>query len=156
MRRAVLVIGAALLCAGGAQAQFRNVYGDPAAAHSDLQAAFARAAREHKRILLDFGGNWCGDCLVLNFYFHQEPNAALLADHFILVDINVGEYDANLDLAKKYGIPLQKGVPALAVLDAHGRLLYSQRNGEFEKMGRMDPATVTAFLRKWEGPLGRG
>ena len=42
--------------------------------------------------------------------------------------------DANLDLAGKYGVPLKKGVPALAVLSEHGALLYSQKNGEFEAM----------------------
>jgi hypothetical protein len=62
----------------------------------------------------------------------------------------VGQYDANLDIARKYGIPLEKGVPALAVLDEHGVLLYSQAGGEFEKMRHMESATVTAFLTTWK------
>lgn len=131
-------------------AQFRNVYSDTADAHAEIRDAQARAAREHKRVLLDFGGNWCGDCQVLNIYFHREPNAALLARNFVLVDVNVGHYDKNLDLAKRYDIPLQKGVPALAVLDARGHLLYSQRQGEFESMRRMDPNSVTRFLQRWK------
>ena len=130
--------------------QFRHVYSDTADAHAEIRDALARAAQEHKRVLLDFGGNWCGDCQVLDIYFHRPPNASLLADNFILVDVNVGRYDKNLDLAQKYGIPLQKGVPALAVLDAHGRLLYSQRQGEFESMRRMDPNSVTQFLEHWK------
>jgi len=36
--------------------------------------------------------------------------------------------DANLEIAEKYGVPLHKGVPALAVLDEHGALLYSQKS----------------------------
>lgn len=131
-------------------AQFRNVYSDTADAHAEVRDALARAAREHKRVLLDFGGNWCGDCQVLDIYFHREPNADLLAKNYVLVDVNVGKYDKNLDLAKKYDIPLQKGVPALAVLDAHGHLLYSQRQGEFEAMRRMDPNSVTQFLEHWK------
>lgn len=131
-------------------AQFRNVYSDTADAHSEIRDALARAAREHKRVLLDFGGNWCGDCQVLDIYFHREPNADLLSKNYILVDVNVGKYDKNLDLAKQYDIPLQKGVPALAILDAHGHLLYSQRQGEFEAMRRMDPNSVTQFLEHWK------
>jgi thiol:disulfide interchange protein len=130
--------------------QFRHVYSDTADAHAEVRDALSRAAREHKRVLLDFGGNWCGDCQVLDIYFHRPPNASLLADNYILVDVNVGRYDKNLDLAQKYGIPLQKGVPALAVLDGHGRLLYSQRQGEFEAMRRMDPNSVTQFLERWK------
>jgi hypothetical protein len=86
----------------------------------------------------------------LDIYFHRPPNASLLADNFVLVDVNVGRYDKNLDLAQKYGIPLQKGVPALAVLDAHGRVIYSQRQGEFEAMRKMDPNSVTEFLEHWK------
>jgi thioredoxin 1 len=47
-------------------------------------------------------------------------------------------------------VPLKKGVPALAVLDANGNVLFSQRSGEFESMRGMDPASVTAFLNQWK------
>jgi len=150
LRLAVFALALALLAATGAFGQARTIYGDPAEAQTDVHAALAKAAVEHKRVILDFGGNWCGDCQVLNIYFHQEPNAALLADNFILVDINIGHFDQNQALADKYDVPLHKGVPALAVLDSHGRLLYSQRNGEFEAMRRMDPNSVTEFLEHWK------
>jgi thioredoxin 1 len=146
----VLALAAALLAATGAFGQARYIYNENADAHAEVRDALARAAQEHKRIILDFGGNWCGDCQVLDIYFHREPNAALLADNFILVDIDIGHMDKNVDIAQRYNVPLQKGVPALAVLDAHGRLLYSQTNGEFEKMRRMDPDSVTEFLDHWK------
>jgi hypothetical protein len=40
-------------------------------------------------------------------------------------------------------------VPALAVLSESGRLLYSQKGGEFEAMRRMDVSAVTSFLVQW-------
>ena len=40
-------------------------------------------------------------------------------------------------------------MPALAVLDGAGRVVYAQKNGEFESMRTMDPASVAAFLKKW-------
>jgi hypothetical protein len=64
--------------------------------------------------------------------------------------MNVGHYDANLDIAKRYGIPLDKGVPALAVLSEKGTLLYSQRTGEFEAMRGMESSAVTGFLVQWK------
>ena len=141
---------ATLLAATGAFGQARTIYNENADAHAEVRDALARAAREHKRIILDFGGNWCGDCQVLDIYFHREPNAALLADNYVLVDIDIGHMDKNVDIAQRFDVPLQKGVPALAVLDAHGHLLYSQTNGEFEKMRSMDPASVTSFLEHWK------
>jgi hypothetical protein len=41
-------------------------------------------------------------------------------------------------------------VPALAVLDEHGKLLYSQKSGEFEAMRRMESSEVTRFLVQWK------
>jgi hypothetical protein len=58
--------------------------------------------------------------------------------------------DTNLDIAGQYQVPLDKGVPALAVLNEHGKLLYSQKSGEFEAMRRMDPSSVTSFLVQWK------
>lgn len=135
-----------------ARAQFvqRNIYDSTANARADIHSALLTAQREHKRVILDFGGNWCGDCIVLNYYFHQAPNAQLLDSNFVLVEIDIGRYDHNLDIARQYEIPLKLGVPALAVLSPGGRLLYSQRNGEFEKMRRMDPSAVTTFLNRWK------
>ena len=150
LRFVVLAVLAAIFAATGAFGQARYIYNENADAHAEVRDALARAAREHKRILLDFGGNWCGDCQVLDIYFHREPNAALLADNYILVDIDIGRMDKNVDIAQRYNVPLQKGVPALAVLDANGRLLYSQTNGEFERMRSMDPNSVTAFLEHWK------
>lgn len=128
----------------------KHIYPDPAKAKSEIQAALVKAKKEHKRIILDFGGNWCGDCIVLDKYFHSEPNASLLKKNFVLVDINIGRWDANKDLAKTYEVPLEKGVPALAVLDEDGKILYSQRNGEFEAMRTLSPAALTEFLTRWK------
>ena len=128
----------------------RTIYPVPFQARADIPAALKTAPPAHKRVILDFGGNWCPDCIVLDMYLHNEQNRPLLEANYVLVHVNVGVYDANLDLAAKYAIPLKIGVPALAVLDERGKLLYSQTNGEFEKMGRMQRASVTSFLTRWK------
>ena len=139
-----------LLATLAANAQSRVIYSDTADANHDIAQALVTAQHEHKRVILDFGGNWCGDCQVLDIYMHQPPNLDLLDNNFVLVHVNIGHYDKNTELAEKYQIPLKKGVPGLAVLDAHGKILYSQKNGEFEAMRKMDPASVTEFLNKWK------
>lgn len=127
-----------------------DIYPVPERADADLTAALHVAAAHHKRLILDFGGNWCGDCKVLDIYFHDPANQSLINANFVIVHINIGRMDQNQKIAERYQVPLAKGVPALAVLDEHGRLLYSQRSGEFEAMRRMDPAAVTSFLLQWK------
>jgi len=139
------------LFAGPARSADRVIYPEPSQATADLAAALKTAAAQHKRILLDFGGNWCGDCKVLDIYFHDPSNLQILTANYVLVHINVGQdgIDTNFDIAQRYGVPLNKGVPALAVLDEHGKLLYSQKQGEFEAMRRMQSSSVTSFLVQW-------
>jgi thiol:disulfide interchange protein len=129
----------------------KHIYPDDTAdPKADIAAALKQAAAENKRVILDFGGDWCGDCQVLDIYFHQAPNADLVDKNFIIVHVNIGHMDKHVDIAEKYGIPLTKGVPALAVIDAHDKLLYSQKTGEFENMRHMDADSVTGFLNRWK------
>jgi thiol:disulfide interchange protein len=136
-----------------ARAAQPDVYPPPEQASADIAAALKSAAAAHKRVILDFGGNWCTDCHVLDLYFHDAANSPLLAANYILVHVNIGHRDANVDIAARYQVPLTKGVPAIAVLDAKGKLLYSQKGGEFEAMRRMQTGAVTDFLVRWKGPV---
>ena len=129
----------------------RQIYSETADPKASIAAGLAQAKREHKRVLIDFGGDWCGDCQVLDIYFHQQPNLELLQKNFVLVHVWVPEtLDKNGDVGLKYGVPITKGVPALAVLDESGKVLYAQRTGQFNDMRHMDVGSVNAFLNKWK------
>lgn len=128
----------------------KHLYSATADPSADIAAALQQASLDHKRVILDFGGDWCGDCQVLDIYFHQSPNVELLNKNFLVVHVDIGHFDKNLDITEKYNVPLKKGVPALAVLDSDGKLLYSQQSAEFGDMRYMYPASVTDFLNKWK------
>ncbi len=146
------LVAAFLFAVGTARPAARDIYPDPAQAKTDLAAALKTAAHTHKRILVDFGGNWCGDCKVLDIYFHNAENLSVLEANYILVHINIGRMDENLDIAERYGIPVTLGVPALLVLSENGRVLYGQRGGEFSHMRKMESSAVTKFLVQWRMP----
>ena len=146
-------IASALALAAGAQdasigIHKAQIYPSVDSAGTDIDAALAAARREHKRVILDFGGDWCPDCQVLNIYFQQDTNAELLARNFVRVNINIGHLDANKDIARRYGVAL-KGVPALAVLDGDGKVVYAQ-NKEFSDMRHLDSSALTDFLKQWK------
>jgi len=83
-------------------------------------------------------------------YFHDTHNRPILEANFVLVHVNIGFKDANLDIAKRYGVPVEKGVPAMAVLSEKGTLLFSQKTGQFSPMRRMESSVVTQFLVQWK------
>ena len=126
----------------------KHIYPEIAAGPGDVAAALKLAHQKHKRVILDFGADWCGDCQVLDIYFHQSPNVEILDKNFIEVKVNIGREDANLDIAHKYGVPVH-GVPALAVLRPDGTVVVSQ-DKEFSDMRYMQSSSVTDFLNKWK------
>ncbi len=147
------VLAAGLGFSGTVQGQFtkKHLYEEHSDQRAEIATGLAQAKREHKRVILDFGGDWCGDCQVLDIYFHQGENNELLTRNFVVVHVFVAStFDNNVELAKQYGIPLGKGVPALAVLDADGHVLYAQKTGGFADMRHMDPAAVHEFLEHWK------
>src|SRR5712692_1765705 len=131
-----------------------QLYPDPAEAPGETAAALNAARKDHKRVLLVFGGNWCYDCHVLDATFRSKTVAPLVNENYHVVHVNVAGYNKNLDLAKKYDVSLDKGVPSLAVLEPDGKLVFSQQQGEFESTLKIGPEDVTAFLQRWKPQRG--
>ena len=128
-----------------------NLYPKDADAKTEIKEALAKAGKNHQRLILVFGGNWCYDCHVLEQAFHEPDVAPVVEKNFQIVHVDIGaEVKKNTDLVEQYKIPIDKGVPALAVLGPDGKLLYSQQGGEFESARSLDPDDVIAFLNKWK------
>ena len=128
----------------------KDLYPANVDAHTEIREAQEKAAKDHKRVLLVFGANWCFDCHVLDLAF-QRPEFGPLVARYEVVHVDIGEDGKkNADIAKQYEVPLGKGVPALAVLDSNGKLLVSQKNGEFENARAMTPDVIREFLNKWK------
>ncbi len=142
----VLALAAMLVVSTFAGAQMappsvhRHLYSETAVPSADIASALKQARAEHKRVILDFGGDWCGDCQVLDIYFHEQPNLELLEKNFVLVHVWIGRMDKNIDVAAKYGVPINRGVPALSVLDSRGKVLFAQSTGRFREYARDERA----------------
>lgn len=129
----------------------KDLYPANADAHAEIREAEEKAVREHKRLLLVFGANWCFDCHVLDLAFQRPELAPVLAENYVVVHIDLGpEEEKNADLVAQYQIPLNKGVPALAVADSDGKLVVSQKNGEFEDARALTPDVLLTFLNQWK------
>ena len=128
----------------------KEIYVPGLNAHEEIAHALKLAAQQHKRVLVVFGANWCYDCHVLDLAFRRPDVAAALTPNYEVVHVDVGEGDKNQDIMKEYQVPMARGIPAVAVLDANGKLMFSQKDGEFEKARSMGPDELVAFLNKWK------
>jgi thioredoxin 1 len=128
------------------------VYDEKADAHHDVAAAISSAENSKRNVVLIFGANWCPDCRALNTQMRKPALAALIAGNYVIVEIDLGRYTKNLDLAEQYHVPIKRGIPALAVLDSHGRLLYAMDQGQFADARSMSYESIEAFFKRWEPP----
>jgi thiol:disulfide interchange protein len=127
----------------------RNIYNESLDGTKQIAEALALAKRENKRVLLQFGANWCGWCHLLHELFEQDAaiRQKLKTDYVVvLVDVNQGH---NKDVNAKYGNPMRHGLPVIVVLDADGKPLTTQDTGKLEAGSKHDPAKVMAFLKEW-------
>ena len=132
-----------------------DLYSANADANHEIQDALKRARNEKKRVLLVFGANWCYDCHVLDRALHEGDAGKIVNESFLLVHVDIGEGEKNPELVKTYRIPVDKGIPAVAVLDSAGKLLYSSGDGEFESARTMFKKDLVVFLKRWASPSTR-
>lgn len=156
---------AALLLIASARAQVAapakpsdapKIYDTTADGNKQIVDALRIAQRDHKRVLLQFGANWCGWCHKLHDVFKTDKNIArtLMYEYeVVLIDVDKVEGKIhNADVNARYGNPIQHGLPVLVVLDETGKQLTTQETGALEEGDHHNPAKVQAFLDQWKAP----
>ena len=113
--------------------------------------ARARAAKAHKLLLIDLGGNWCGDCRILTGTLELPEMKGWLARHYELVSVDVGRFDKNLQVPGAYGIHYRlEGVPALLVVDPKSnKLLDRGHESALQDARSMTPQALADWLAQW-------
>jgi thiol:disulfide interchange protein len=133
-------------------------YDEQADAKQVIAAAITRAKQENRRVLIQWGANWCSSCVKLHaLYKSDKAIAHELSYEYDLVLVDIGKWDKNVDLAKQYGADFKAdgaGVPYLTVLDGDGKVLANQVTGTLEdpaiQGGGHDPKKVLDFLVQYQ------
>ncbi len=139
---AMLVLACAAFAATSAFAD----YDPPEAAAPAITAAKQQAKKDQRAVLLVFGADWCKDCRVLESEMAKPELAAKLAARYQVVKVNVGRFDRNTDLAERYGVPLKKGIPAVAVIAPDDKVLAATAAGELASARSMSSEGIAGFL----------
>ena len=125
-----------------------NPYNETADAKLEIKQALTQAATKNTPIIIVFGANWCGDCKMLDSAMKNGASAPLLLRDFKIVKVNVGHWDKNLDVAKAYGVPLEKGIPAVVIISSKNKVLYVTREGELANARRMGDNGIYEFFKR--------
>jgi thioredoxin 1 len=124
-------------------------YDENAQPQNDIVRAIAKSEKDGKLVLLDFGANWCPDCLVLSKLFEDPAVKPYLEENFHVVRIDIGFGDKNLDIAQQYGNPIAKGIPAVVVLAPNGEIIASTQDGSLANARTATARDILTYLQKW-------
>ena len=127
-------------------APFPTPFSSRSDSNADLDAALVAARTSGKHVLVVFGANWCGDCRALDTAMKQGRLKELVEAKFVVVKVDVGRFDRNVDVAQRYGVPLKKGIPTVAVLAADGSASFATSGGELANAREMGEDALVAFF----------
>lgn len=125
-------------------------YDEKADAARDVERGLSRAKAERKLLLVDMGGNWCGDCRVLAGTMALPDLAPFVTAHYVLVMVDVGRFTKNAAIAHRFGAPSPTGVPALLVVDPNKLALLDEEHTQALADARsMTPQALADWLAQW-------
>ncbi|HSN88897.1 MAG TPA: thioredoxin family protein [Thermoanaerobaculia bacterium] len=115
-----------------------------------VDAACARAGEEGKRVAVVFGADWCPDCDAFKRALGHRLVAPIVEPSFVIVRVSVGNRDKNLDLMSRYGMTVDSGIPAVAIVEPDGSLVAAQLEGEFRNASSLlSVAEMVSFFHRW-------
>ncbi|MFT9398456.1 thioredoxin family protein [Acetobacter sp.] len=123
-------------------------YDTPDAAAKTVEEAFATARKTGRKVLLDFGANWCPDCRVLSGVLDDPAIAPWVKENFVVASVNVDHFNHNMDIAKKYGITI-KAIPVALVVTPEGKVLNPDATLELGNARTMSAQAVVDKLNEW-------
>jgi len=119
-------------------------------ARKDIDAALARAKKSGKLLLIDLGANWCVDCRVLAGVLELPEMRGWVARNFELVQVDIGIFDRNLDLPRRFGGAPLEAVPAILVVDPRsGRLRNRDDILGLGDARLLQPQQMADWLARW-------
>jgi thiol-disulfide isomerase/thioredoxin len=126
-------------------------YDAAANAKAQVAAARARALKAHKRLLIDFGGNWCLDCRLLAGTMDLPSVRPFVARHFEVVTVDIGRFDKNMDIPSHYGVKGRlAGVPAVFIVDPKtDRVVNRGRETALADARSLTPQALADWLAGW-------
>ena len=125
-------------------------YDENADADRAVAAAFARAHSEHKRVLIDLGGNWCPDCRILAGVMELPEVRAFMEAHYVVVSVDVGRFNKNLEIPARFGITDRlEGVPSVLIATPDGELVDRGHIAALADARTMSPQAIADWLAMW-------
>ncbi len=121
----------------------------PAAAHPSGEdwlhpaeaAAFAKAAKEGKGVMIDFSADWCLPCQELELEFAKSDVYDTITANFVPLKIDISEgSDQDFDFKDRYGAGTLPSIAFVSAEDSHSFAKFTSEKSPTEVMSVIRPA----------------
>ena len=108
-----------------------NGYDPEADPYQDFRKSMVKAKADNKLLLVVFGSDWCPDCRSFNKKLGENPLSETIDSKFVVMHVDVGQWDKNIKFTEAFGKPIAKGIPSIAIVGNDRSLFYVAQGGEF-------------------------
>ena len=130
------------------QGQVAEPFHDIKVTPAMLDDALSGARTHHKLLMVEFGANWCGDCLALSQHLEQQETRDYFEKHFVLLKVDVGEFNRNLEMAALLGVDINQGIPTAVFFAPDGNRIGATNGGELGPSQKYGSNQILAFLKE--------
>ena len=116
-------------------------------ARLEVTKAREAAVKEQKILMITFGANWCMDCRNLHRRLKSEDVKKYAEGRFLFVNVDVGKFNQNADLAKELGVTLSRGIPVAIFFNSDGEVIGTTNEGQLEPARRHTSKQILRFIR---------
>ncbi len=106
-----------------------------------------KALRDRRFLMVTFGANWCQDCRTLHSHLKSDEVADYTADLFYFVNVDVGKFNQNRDIAEELSVTLTKGIPVAVFFNPDGQLIGTTNDGQLEPARRYSSKQILKFIK---------
>lgn len=116
-------------------------------AHAIVADGRQKALEEGKFLMITFGANWCMDCRTLYRNLRSEDVSQFTDSVFHFVNVDVGKFNNNRDLAVELGVDLARGIPVAVFFDPAGEKIGTTNDGQLEPARFYTSKQILSFVR---------
>lgn len=113
-----------------------------------IEQALSNAKKKPKGVIIIFGADWCPPCRQLDKMLDDIDVKNDLHPFYEIVKIDVGHWDKNIDIAKKYGNPIRQGIPGIVLLNQDGSIREIIESKDLSRLIKGGPDVLTLYFQE--------
>ena len=112
-----------------------------------LKKFITNAVQERKQPIVIFGANWCPDARLLEAVLQLPSVQNFLNPKCNILNVDVGDYEINIELFKYFDPEIETGIPRVFILDINGKPLNIDSNDKMRTARQQSPQEIFDYFQ---------